>query len=205
MLKLLKKYKKILIILSFPYLYMLFVLVAPTQLAVTAPGGLTHVEETIEIEGYNLVDNFNTIYVYSFYPITPFQSWILEIDQSMDIYQMTARQKDVNWKDDYAQGQISKYVSLKTSVIKAYEMAHVSNTEINIDYHYEGLYVYYRPSRVEGLEIGDQIVTINGHNYSDFTHEQFLALAYEPEVNLTIKHEDNDQVTYSNVNYVYDE
>jgi len=205
MLKLIKQYKKLLIILCFPYIYLLFVLVAPTQQAVVAPGGLNQVVDTIEIEGYHMVDNFNTVYVYSFYPITPFQSWILEIDESMDIYEMTARQKDVSWKDEFAQGQVSKLVSLKTSVIKAFELAHSSNTEIDIDYHYEGLYVYYRPSRISDLEIGDQIITINGHNYSDYTHEEFIAFAYEAEVNFTIKHQDGDVVTFSNVNYTYDE
>ena len=205
MLKLIKQYKKLLIILSFPYLYILFVLVAPTQQAVIAPGGLTQVVDTIEIEGYDIVDNFNTIYVYSYYPITPFQSWVLEIDQSMDVYQMTTRQKDVSWKDEYAQGQVSKHVSLKTSVIKAFELAHESNTEIDISYHYEGLYVYYRPSRISEFEIGDQIVSINGHNYFDYTHEEFLDFAYEPEVTFSIKHSDGDGVTFTNVNYVYDE
>ena len=205
MLKLIKKYKKLLIILCFPYIYMLFVLVAPTQLAVIAPGGLTQVVDTIEIEGYDMVDNFNTIYVYSFYPITAFQSWILESDQSMELYEMTERQKDVSWKDHYDQGQVSKLVSLKTSVIKAYELAHESNSEINIEYHYGGLYVYYSPSGVNGLEIGDQVVTINGLNYSDYSHEEFLALAYQPEISLTIRHQDGDEVTFSTVEYVYDE
>ncbi|MBU1094040.1 MAG: hypothetical protein KKH01_06230 [Firmicutes bacterium] len=205
MLKLLKQYKKLLIILLFPYIYMLFVLVAPTQLAVIAPGGLSQVNEAVIIDGYDMVDNFNTIYVYSYSPITPFQSWVLATDKTMEIYEMTERQKDLSMQDEYAQGQISKMVSLKTSVIQAYLLAHDTKPEVTIDYHYEGLYVYYRPSYVEGLEIGDLIVTINGHNYSDYAHEDFVMLAYDSEVEFTIKRVSGDEITYHSVTYIYQE
>ncbi len=205
MLQLIKQYKKLLIILIFPFVYLLFVLVAPTQLAVIAPGGLTQVVETIEIDGYEMVDNFNTIYVYTYSPITPFQSWVLAIDETINIYPMTKRQKDLSMKDEFAQGQLSKLVSLKTSIIKAYELAHDSKPEISIDYHYEGLYVYYRPSHIEGLEIGDQIVAINGRHYSDYTHEEFVALAYDPEVEFTIKRIEGEGNIYESVSYVYTE
>ncbi len=205
MLKLLKQYKKLLIILIFPYLYVLFILVAPTQLAVIAPGGLTQVVETIEIDGYEMVDNFNTIFVYAYSPITPLQSWVLALDESIYIYPMTERDKDLSMKDEFAQGQLSKMVSLKTSIIKAYELASISIPEISIDYHYEGLYVYYRPTHVEGLEIGDQIVAINGHNYSDYTHEEFVVFAYDSEVEFTVKRMSDGDISYHTVSYTYTE
>lgn len=205
MLKFLKQYKRLLIILLFPYVYFLFVLVAPTQLAVIAPGGLTQVVETIEIDGYEMVDNFNTIYVYTYSPITPFQSWVLAVDESIYIYPMTERQKDLSMKDEYAQGQLSKMVSFRTSIIQAYELASVTKPAISIEYHYEGLYVYYRPSHVENLEIGDQIVAINGHNYSNYTHEEFMDLAYGAIVEFTIKRIDGQAVSYHTVSYTYTE
>ena len=101
MLKLLKQYKKILIILSFPYIYLMLVLTAPTELSVTAPGGLNQVDDQIVLEGIEMSDNFNTVYVYSYYPLTPFQSWLLAGDETMDINLMTERQKDTSMRDDY--------------------------------------------------------------------------------------------------------
>jgi len=203
MLKLLKQYKKILIILSFPYLYMLLVLVAPTELAVTAPGGLNKVDEQIVIEGVDMDDHFNTVFVYSYYPITPFQSWLLADNQTMDINLMNDRQRDTSMRDDYLQGQVSKHVSLKTALIKAYELARLEDNSIEIDYHYAGLYVYYRPSRIADLEIGDEIVEINGFSYLDYTHEEFIMLAYGNTVNFKIKRMIDGEISYVTVDYTY--
>ena len=203
MLKLLKQYKKILIILSFPYLYLLMVLIAPTELAVTAPGGLNQVDAQIVLEGVDMTENFNTVYVYSYYPITPFQSWLLANDESMDIYLMTERQQDTSMRDDYLQGQVSKHVSLKTALIQAYELAGLEDSSITMDYHYAGLYVYYRPSRISQLQIGDEIVEINGESYQDYTHEDFIMFAYQDEVSFKIKRIIQDEVTYVTVDYTY--
>ena len=90
----LNRFKRLLIVLSFPYLYVLFVLVAPTEQAVTAPGGLTPVENVIQLETVDFVENFNTVYIYSFYPITAFQSFVLANDPQMNLYPITIRQRD---------------------------------------------------------------------------------------------------------------
>ncbi|MBU1144183.1 MAG: hypothetical protein KKH92_11155 [Firmicutes bacterium] len=196
MLKLLQSYKKIIIILSFPYLYLLFLLVAPTSLAVTAPGGLTPVDHAIVIDSVEFVDNFNTVYVYSFHPITPFQSFVLASDATMNVKPMTVRETDTSWRDDFRAGQISKIVSLRTSLIKAYELAALEDSSIVIDYEYRGLFIYYRPSRLSELEIGDIIVEINGNSYEDYTHQEFRQLAYLPEIRYKVMRLVNDVETF---------
>jgi Lon-like protease len=60
MLKLLKKYQKLIIVLIFPYLYLMMVLVVPTNYSVTAPGDLTPVDQFITIDGVESVGDFNT-------------------------------------------------------------------------------------------------------------------------------------------------
>ncbi len=205
MIKLIKQYKKLLIVLFFPYIYLLFVLVAPTHQAVVAPGGLTEVRAVIAIEDTEMLENFNTIYVYSYYPITPFQSWVMASDQTMDVYTMTARQTDTSMKDDYLQGQITKYVSFKTSIIKAYELASQTDASISITSHYEGLYVYYRPSRMTELEIGDQIVAVNGHYFNEYSHEDFLALASASNATFTVKRTIGDQIEFIDIHYIQQE
>ena len=202
MLKLLKSYKKILVILSFPYLYLFFVLVAPTNLAVTAPGGLTPVDSAIAIDTVDFVDNFNTVYVYSYYPITAFQSFVLANDETMNVKPMTIRESDTSWKDDFRAGQISKIVSLRTSLIKAYELANLEDSSIEIEYEYRGLYVYYRPSRLDELEIGDIILEINGNSYEDYTHQEFRQLAYLPEVRYRVMRVVDGNETFFNFDYV---
>ena len=196
MLKLLQSYKKIIIILSFPYLYLLFLLVAPTSIAVTAPGGLTPVDHAIVINCVEFVDNFNTVYVYSFHPITPFQSFVLANDATMNVKPMTVRETDTSWRDDFRAGQISKIVSLRTSLIKAYELASIEDSSIVIEYEYRGLFIYYRPSRLSELEIGDIIIEINGNSYEDYTHQEFRQLAYLPEIRYRVMRIVNDVETF---------
>ncbi|MCD8562084.1 MAG: hypothetical protein LRY20_01220 [Acholeplasmataceae bacterium] len=86
MLTLLKRFKKLIIVLIFPYLYVLFLLIAPTNQQILAPGGLTPVQETVAIEGITMSSQFHTIYVYNYYPMTPFQGFLASLGDRMDVY-----------------------------------------------------------------------------------------------------------------------
>ncbi|MBE0700947.1 MAG: hypothetical protein IH571_04605, partial [Acholeplasmataceae bacterium] len=194
-------YKKILILIIFPYIYLTMVLVLPTQNATTTPGGLTNVTTVIEIDGYVMPDNFHTVFVLTYSPLTPFQTWILSLDKQVNVYEMTARQKDTSWRDDMMQGQVSKFVSYKTAIIKAFELASLEDPSIEIDYQYEGLYVYYRPGHITGLDIGNQIVEINGNKAEDYTHEAFKMFAYQFPVTFTIKKETTEGPVFELFHY----
>ena len=186
MLTLLKRFKKLLIVLSFPYLYVLFLLVAPTNQQILAPGGLTPVYETVEIEGITMSSQFHTIYVYNYYPMTPFQGFLASLGDRMDVYPLSVRDKDTSWRDEYLAGQVSKLSSLQISVIKAYELASIEDDKIAITHHFEGLMISYRPSRIKELQIGDIVLSINGENYSD--HDEL-----------------ENEVSYHEVSYVLDD
>ena len=201
MLKLLKQYQKIIIILIFPYLYLMMVLIVPTGYSVTAPGDLTPVERFITIEGVEPVGDFNTIYVYSYDPMTAFQYFLLVNDPTMDVYETTEREKDMSLSDEYRSGQLSKLVSLKTSLIQAYQLAMKQDQSISIETEYRGLYVYMRPSTLAELQIGDEVVSIDGENYADHTHETFLALTENESYVLTVKRRDGEITTYHTVTY----
>ena len=205
MLTLLRRYKRFLITISFAYIYTLFVLVAPTNLEVTAPGGLTPVDQTIAIEGIDFVDDFYTIYVYSYYPVTAFQSFILRNDERMDLSTMTLRQQDTSWRDQFLAGQVAKLVSLTSSLINAYQLAGEIDDQISIDYSFQGLYVYYRPSRLSELEVGDEVIEINGQSYVDHDQQSFLALANSKEVTLKVRRMMNGIEELHTVSYMLDE
>lgn len=201
MLAFLKQYKKIFIILSFPYLYLLFLLIAPTQKMVIAPGGLTPVDQSVEIDGVNMMDQFHTIYVYSYYPMTPFQTFVTADDDRMAIYPLSERQQDISWRDDYLSGQVSKLSSLQISVIKAYELAHVMDPSITIEYHFAGLLISYRPSRLNELEIGDRVIAINGISVEGLEEEDFLALSDSENMTLLIERKHGDEWITLSVDY----
>ena len=203
MLAFLKQYKKLLLVLLLPYLAVLFVLVYPTDLGITAPGGLTPVFQNITIEGYEIVENFNTIHVYSYQPITLFQSIILKNDPTMEIYVPSPVEKDTSWRESYLRGQVTKHVSLKTSVIQAYELASKINNEISIDYHFAGLYVTYRPSWFSELKIGDHVVAINGESYEEHNITGFVELiANQDEFTLTVKRIIYDEIVEIDLEYL---
>lgn len=212
MIALIKRYRRVLIVLMFPYLYLLMVLTVPTNQAVTAPGGINEVGTAIMIEDVVMSNNFNTVFVFSFHPLTPFQSWVLENDETMNVYQMTQRQRDLSWPEQNKQGMISKKSSLYLSVIKAFDLASQSDSSITIDYQYGGLYLYYRPSSNTDLEIGDVIVAINDHNHQNYSHNEFLLIvqqellnsSQENPVNLKIQRISNEETTYHTIDYVYD-
>lgn len=205
MLKLLKSYKKILIVLSFPYIYMLFVLIAPTEKAVTAPGGLTPVVNTISIDGVEFYENFNTVYVYSYYPVTAFQSFILD-DNNDEYYvrPISIKQKDTSRRDDYMAGQISKLTSLQISIIKAYELAQIEDNSIEIEYRFGGLYITYRPSHINELQIGDLIIEIDGTFYLDVEESEFRALASQESFDMKIKRKVNQEFEMIDYSYIKD-
>jgi Lon-like protease len=188
MMYLLKKYKKLLILISFPYLYILMLLTLPTPFHGTAPGGLMNVSSNFLVESVEMKTNFHTIYVLSYNPLTPFQRFLLENNDITEVRPMTVRQKDMTLREQHLEGQLSKMVSYRQSIIKAYQMAALEKSEIEIDFYYEGLILRYRPSHLKDLKIGDLITKIDGQSALGFSHEDFLALAYQDkEVVFTIQ------------------
>ncbi|MFP4178382.1 MAG: hypothetical protein ACLFTZ_06455, partial [Acholeplasmataceae bacterium] len=162
----LEKHRKILIVLSFPYVYLLMILILPTGLSGTGPGGLTSVDEAIRIEGYEQSEGIHTVYVLSYNPLTPFQSWLLSADDRMSVRPMNAFEKELSWREQYEQGQLTKRVSYTSALINAYLLAAESSDRIEMEYRYAGLSVYYAPSRLGELEIGDTIIAIDGVDHA---------------------------------------
>lgn len=205
MLKFLKQYKKLIILLSFPYIYVLFLLVAPTNRQVLAPGDLTPVSESVAIDGIEMLTQFHTIYIYNYYPMTPFQGLIASMNETMEVDVLSSVERDISWRDDYLAGQIQKLSSLTVSVIKAYELASLVDTEISIDSTFSGLLLSYRPSRLNELKIGDEIIAINGESASEHTEASFLELSKTKVATLEIKRNEGNDYSYHTINYTLDE
>lgn len=196
MIKFIKDHLNILVILAFGYVYALMVLVVPTDYSVTAPGGLTKLSESFIIDGHEASDDFYTVYVYSYDPITAFQYFMLHDDQRMNIYHTTEREQITTPQESFVQGKLQKTSSYELALINAYEQASLTNPEISIDYTFEGLYINDYPRRIEALEIGDIIIAINGIDAHTMTDQDFKELAYQFPVTYTVKR-DEQIFTYS--------
>jgi Lon-like protease len=188
--KLIEPYKKILIVLSFPYIYMLFILTVPTQFEGVGPGGITPVSESITVEGSGALD-ISTIYVISYEPLTPLQSWLMRMDQDMDVYPRSDFSKTLTLRDQLDRGQLSKEISFTNALIAAYSEAMKTEDDVAIDYAFSGLRIDYRPKTRDDLRIGDRIVAIDGIAYTESTPEDFLGRAESDLMTLTVRRGDD--------------
>lgn len=167
----LNKFKKILIPLLLVYVYLALLLIPKVNYTLTTEGGLTNVNETFIFEDdLSFQDNFSTIFVYTYYRVTPFQRWMLDKSTRYDISPKSEIQQTLSNKDRNMRGEISKLSGHEQSLIAAYTYAIKTNEEenlglnISIDYHFESLMVYYASNF---LKIGDHIVGINGDSLND--------------------------------------
>lgn len=194
MLKFIKDHKKIIIVGLFAYLYVLFIAVAPTNYNVTAPGGLSRIENDFIIDEHEIPDQFYSIYVYSYDPITAFQYMILQNNDQFILRKPSIREQENTIGDEYRQGQLSKRVSYQVALIQAYTMAKKQDDSIIMDYGFEGLYIYDYPKRLKEVSIGDVIKEINGQSYKDYEPEAFFDLSIHQ--NATYLIEKKDKTTY---------
>ena len=189
-------------IISILYVLGLIVFVMPTNYAVIAPGGLTNLSTSFEIDDYEMDDHFYSIYVYSQDPITVFQYLILQHNEKYEISEISQRQSDTSILDGVKQGNISKIASYKTAIIKSYELASDINGNVSIEYDFLGLTIYDYPRRINDLSIGDLIIAIDGQDLSPYNFNDAKTLAYNKDVTYTIKKSNGDIFDY---HYQYEE
>ncbi len=190
MLKFIKEHLKLIVMIAFAYVYALMVLVVPTGYSVIAPGGLTPMDETFVIDNHPASDDFYTIYVYAYDPITAFQYFMLHDDETMYIYKTTVREQVTTISESVAQGQLQKTSSYELALINAYEQASLTDPSISINYTFDGLYINDYPRRIDDLQIGDVITEINGVAANTMDDQMFITLAYTSPVTFTINRDD---------------
>ena len=87
---------------------------------------------------------------------------------------MTPYESSLSSIDDYKMGQISKKYSYYSSIINAYKEASKVDSSITINYEVDGLLLYYRPSRMIDLQIGDHIIKIDGVEVNEDNYKEVL-------------------------------
>lgn len=201
MLKFLKDHLKKIVMLAFAYVYVLFVAVTPIDYAVTAPGGLTSMNTAFVIEGHEMPEEFYTIFVYSYRPITRFQYYLFKNDPKMIVSKMTPAQHQNTIIDEFRKGQISKFYSYQTALIHAYQMASEKDDSVFIDYGFEGLSIYSYPRRLTEITYGDVVIEIDGKSYEDYEPEAFFNLSEHQNVRYKIKKASGEiyEVTYEQI------
>jgi len=178
MLKLLSKYRKWLVTFSFAYLYLLMVLIVPTNYKANTPGEVNNLNDVYTIEDRDIENNISTVSVYSWNSLTNLQKWLIENNERFEINEKSLVDQSLSNNDLIKQGRISKDSSHQAAIISAYKHASLKDSSINLEYKLESLVVYY--SNHPEIAIGDEVfwinnVNINNDNYQ--TVEDYLSEA----------------------------
>lgn len=172
MLKILNKYKKWIIMFSFVYIYLVFILISPSGYQAITPGEISNTNEIYTIEGKEFENNINTVAVYSWHEITNFQKWITENNSKYIVEELSDYESSLTSSEIKLQGRISNDSSHLNAIITAYKYAKLKDSSIKFDYFLDGLTIY--ATNNVNLKIGDVITNINNTSITNNSYEDFL-------------------------------
>lgn len=154
MLKMLKKYKFLLIVLFILFVFTLVITTVRLDYDAYIPGSTDKVGKVVEIDGDEKSDNYYSTSVLYIDRITIFQKFFFKNMKDGLVYK---RSKNMTTEKDYLQGAIEHNSAIYTSIISAYNAA-----EKPLDYKFVGMYVYDTTSSV--LSIGN---VVTGSSYDE--------------------------------------
>lgn len=184
--KLLKRNWLLIILLSIPYLFIVFGGLIRVNYDMISPGGLNKVTDVISInEANEEKGSFNTVSVYSVERV-PFLTYmiasldkIVSIEETSELIQMTD-------KESQTSGAIQKRVSINNAIILAYQTA---EKDIVTNYHGLIIHTVFKDITYDA-KIGDMIIKYNGEKITSETifREQLIKdVRDKKEITLTIK------------------
>jgi len=160
-------YRKILLVLVIPYLFFMFLLVYPIQFYLHSPGGLTEVENLIEID-YNTEKvtegTISTTYIVSIKRPTYFQFLLGTFSPYTSMNVLSGSSATYTNEEIAKISYLDKATSVDASIIVAYMKAAETNPEIVIDYVVK-IMVYGKAEYLDHydeIDFGDEFVQMIG-------------------------------------------
>jgi len=154
-------------LLVIPYLILMFLLIYPIQYYLDAPGGLTEVENLIEID-YNLdketEGTISTTYIIALNRPSFFQFIVGYFSPYTTIDALTGSYADYTNEEISQISYWDKYTSVDASLIVAYLAAKADNPEIVIEY-VEKVLVFGKTtylSNYDEIAFGDEFISLEG-------------------------------------------
>ncbi len=153
--------------LFIPYLFLLFLFFYPIPYEVTAPGGLTEVENLVEIQNPNaptITGSFSTTYVISIPRMTFFQFIIANFSAYVDVNKLTGPNVHYTNNEIIQIAYCDKTTSIQAAIIVAYEHAKAINDDVNFELD-ERVLVYGKAqdlSNYEQVGLCDDFVSMAG-------------------------------------------
>lgn len=152
-----------------PYLFFMFLFFYPIPYEVTAPGGLTEVENLVEIQNPNapiIAGSFSTTYVISIPRMTFFQFIIANFSPFVDVNKLVGPNVHYTNTEIIQIAYCDKTTSIQAAIIVAYEHAKAMNPAVNFELD-ERVLVYGKAQDMSNYaQVGlcDDFVSMEGDN-----------------------------------------
>ncbi len=172
---LLSKYKIFLPIYLAFFIFVIIICSVRTKYETTTTGDTDNLNSTFNVDNSNSINgSYNSIFVWSQERVSLFQKWLVSLDKEALIEKGSDNYNKFSDADYQRMGIIQRNQSYEASIITAYNEAAKLDSNIHIDYTYQGVIVNYKIYEGKNLEIGDIIISVNDiskDNYDDFINE----------------------------------
>jgi len=189
------KYKGYIIVLLLPYILVMFILVYPVNYTQQTPGGLSEVEDLIEIDyetAEEIEGSISTTFIMSIKRPTFFQFMLGTFTDYSTTYVLSETQSNYTNEEIAQISYLDKEVSVDSAIIVAYLKAAETNDEINIEYELKVM-VYGKAEYLDyydDIDFGDEFISMMGD-------DDYLVTDYS-EIGTYTQDSDSYQFTFKN-------
>lgn len=199
----LKRYKLYIFIAFSINLPLILIGTIRTNMGVISKGDTVKFNSVVNIDtNYNEAGSFSTIYVMDIEGSTPFMNLIAKYDSNMELYELNL-DYELSLSESYYSGKIMYASSIKQAIISAYSLANKDDSNIKLEYEFDGYYITYK-NKNSDFNIGDNIYGIkraikNGEEitYSDIYYKdsnEYLEYINDPKVDDIYLVEESDKI-----------
>ena len=192
MLAQLKRKRTYFIILLLPYIAMMFLLTYRIDYVLSAPGGLSEVENQVDFETmYDTENSFYTTYVMSIAEPTFFQFMISYFDDGVDSRAITVFESGQTDAQRIAYGHLQRDNAWNAAIISSY-----TELDIHVEFDIRMLVtrIYLDYADVGGLDVLDEVIEINGqtNNFNTIINQMPCSDSDEDVLVMTVRNLDGD-------------
>ena len=206
MLRIIKKYKFILLISLILNLIILPFGLTFTDETITLPGGLNEVNSVIDFE----TNNTSSGSISSIFIITPFRStklelwWANNFDRKSSSYKVSEYSSYYTSKEKSIQGQIQYDSSINQSLIVSYSEANKKGNNYILDITFNGAAINGYEKDTSIFSVGDLITEINGIDAKTdeaLFIKEFNSIFAEEKNSINLKIKRNDKIITKSLNF----
>lgn len=182
------RYKIIFILVLFLYLSFILISTIKINYISLSPGEVSLVESVIQIEEGEDTGEIFTVSVFEFRKLTLLQYLLASTNSDIDIatYDPTTSLSD---QEEQIQGEIMKEVSINNAIIMAYTEANKYDTNITIDYTFQGMIIHTTFSETDSsIQLGDIVTHIEGTKINTVADIETLVVPVFDDDNRTTIH-----------------